>query len=287
VAEAWAPGGQAGTSTRIENYLGFPSGISGTELTRKATLQAQRFDAVLSSFHRAIELVDGPEGMVRVDLDDGQHVVARTLLVATGAQRRTLDAEGIDRFTGAGVYHVATDISARRCEGEDVIVVGGGNSAGQAAVHLSRQARSVRMVVRRDSLAPTMSRYLLNRIECAANVEILPNTEIAAVHGNGKLEAVSLRDSDNGRVQRIPTPAVFDAGSRRGGLRAVRLGRPGARLELRLARAVPARDRPARRLRRRRRSLVVDQAGGGSSRRRRARRPLRPPGSRRLAGLQE
>jgi thioredoxin reductase (NADPH) len=168
VADAWAPGGQAGTSTRIENYLGFPSGISGTELTRKATLQARRFDAVLSSFHRAIELVDGPDGMARVDFDDGQHVVARTLLVATGAQWRTLDAEGIDRFTGAGVYHVATATNSRRCESEDVIVVGGGNSAGQAAVHLSQQARSVRMVVRRDSLAPTMSRYLLNRIDRAA-----------------------------------------------------------------------------------------------------------------------
>jgi thioredoxin reductase (NADPH) len=209
VAEAWAPGGQAGTSTRIENYLGFPSGISGAELTRKATLQAQRFDAVLSSFHRAIELVDGPDGTVRVDLDDGQHVVARTLLVATGAQWRTLEVEGIDRFTGAGVYHLATATNARRCEGEDVVVVGGGNSAGQAAVHLSQQARSVRMVVRRDSLASTMSRYLLNRIERAANIEIVHNTEIAAVHGNGYLEAVSLRDCDNGRVQRIATAAVF------------------------------------------------------------------------------
>src|SRR5215204_4632657 len=200
VTEAWAPGGQAGTSTRIENYLGFPTGISGAELTRKATLQARRFDAVLSSFHRAIELVDGPDGTVRVDLDDGQHVVARTLLVATGAQWRKLEAEGIDRFTGAGVYHVATSAGATRCEGEDVIVVGGGNSAGQAAVHLAKQARSVRMVVRRDSVAPTMSRYLLDRIERAANVQIVPNTELAAVHANGQLEAVSLRECDNGRV---------------------------------------------------------------------------------------
>jgi thioredoxin reductase (NADPH) len=209
VAEAWAPGGQAGTSTRIENYLGFPSGISGTELTRKATLQARRFDAVLSSFHRAVELADGPEGLMRVDLDDGQHVIARTLLLATGAQWRTIDAEGIDRFTGAGVYHLATAASARFCEDQDVIVVGGGNSAGQAAVHLSKEARSIRMVVRGDNLAPTMSRYLLDRIERAANVEIVPNTELAAVHGNGELEAVSLREGDNGRVQRIPTTAVF------------------------------------------------------------------------------
>ena len=107
VAEAWAPGGQAGTSTRIENYLGFPSGISGAELTRKATLQARRFDAVLSSFHRAVELADGPEGLVRVDLDDGQHVLARTVVMATGARWRELQAEGVDRFRGAGVYHAA------------------------------------------------------------------------------------------------------------------------------------------------------------------------------------
>ena len=225
VAEAWAPGGQAGTSTRIENYLGFPSGISGTELTRKATLQARRFDAVLSSFHRAIELVDGPDGTVRVDLDDGQHVVARTLLVATGAQWRKLEAEGIDRFTGAGVYHVATTAGATRCEGEDVIVVGGGNSAGQAAVHLAKQARSVRMVVRRDSVAPTMSRYLLDRIERAANVQIVPNTELAAVHANGQLEAVSGRECDNGRVQRVPTAATKRvAGAVGDGALAVRFG---------------------------------------------------------------
>jgi thioredoxin reductase (NADPH) len=136
-------------------------------------------------------------------------VVARTLLVATGAQWRTLPVEGIDRFTGAGVYHVATAASARRCEGDDVIVVGGGNSAGQAAVFLAKEARSVRIVLRGDSVARTMSRYLLDRIEGAANIEIVPNTEIAEVHGNGELEAVSLRECDNGRVQRIPTAAVF------------------------------------------------------------------------------
>jgi thioredoxin reductase (NADPH) len=209
VAEAWAPGGQAGTSALIENYLGFPSGISGTELTRQATLQAQRFDAVLSSFHRAVELVDGPEGMVRVDLDDGQHVVARTLLVATGARWRTLDVDGIDRFKGAGVYHVAMATDARRCEGEDLIVVGGGNSAGQAAVHLSRRARSVRMVLRGDNVSASMSRYLLNRIERTSNIEVVPNTEVVAVHGNGALEAVSLRENGNGRLERIPTSAVF------------------------------------------------------------------------------
>src|SRR5918996_1111275 len=209
VAESWAPGGQAGTSARIENYLGFPSGIGGRELTTKATLQARRFDAVLSSFHPAVELADGPDGLVRVDLDDGQHVVARTLLVATGAQWRTLEVDGIDRFKGAGVYHVAMATDARRCEGEDVIVVGGGNSAGQAAVHLSRRGGGVRMGLRGDNVSTTMSRYLLNRIERTANIEVVPNTEVAAVHGDRALEAVSLRESGNGRVQRIATSAVF------------------------------------------------------------------------------
>ena len=137
VAEAWAPGGQAGTSTRIENYLGFPSGISGTELTRNATLQARRFDAVLSSFHRAVELADGTEGIVRVDLDDGQHVLARSVVMATGARWRELEAEGVERFRGAGVYHAMMATDAERCRDEDVIVVGGGNSAGQAATHLA------------------------------------------------------------------------------------------------------------------------------------------------------
>jgi thioredoxin reductase (NADPH) len=209
VAEAWAPGGQAGTSMRIENYLGFPTGITGTELARKATLQAQRFDAVLSSFHSAVEIADGPEGTVRVDLDDGQYVVGRTVLVATGARWRSLQAENVDRFTGAGVYSIASATDARRCAGQDVIVVGGGNSAGQAAVHLSREARSVRVVIRRDSLAQTMSRYLLDRIERSPNIEVVPRTEVAAVYGNGTVESVSLRASDNGHTERVGAAAVF------------------------------------------------------------------------------
>jgi thioredoxin reductase (NADPH) len=208
VAEAWAPGGQAGTSTRIENYLGFPSGISGIDLTRKATLQARRFDAVLSSFHRAVELADGPEGLVRVDLDDGQHVLARSIVMATGARWRELKAEGVDRFRGAGVYHAAMATDAERCRGEDVIVVGGGNSAGQAAVHLAHRARSVRVVVRGKALASTMSAYLVDRIERAVNIEVLTQTEIEAVHGNATVEEVSLRGPDGG-VERVHATAVF------------------------------------------------------------------------------
>jgi len=209
VAEAWAPGGQAGTSTRIENYIGFPTGISGTELTRKATLQARRFDAVLSSFHRAVELARGPEGLVRLDLDDGQHALARTVVVATGARWRTLHAANIERFTGAGVYHAAMPTDAERCRGQDVIVVGGGNSAGQAAIHLSRAARSVRVVIRGARLAATMSRYLVDRIDSRPNIELVTRTEMSAVHGNGRLEHADLRNRDDGATVRVPVFAVF------------------------------------------------------------------------------
>ena len=209
VTEAWAPGGQAGTSTRIENYLGFPTGISGTELTRKATLQARRFDAVLSSFHRAVELARGPEGLVRIDLDDGQHALARTVVVATGARWRTLTADNAPRFTGAGVYHAAMPTDAERCRGEDVIVVGGGNSAGQAAVHLSRGARSVRVVIRGEGLAATMSRYLVERLESRPNIELVTGTEVAAVEGNGRLEHAVLRNHADGRLERVDVTAVF------------------------------------------------------------------------------
>jgi thioredoxin reductase (NADPH) len=208
VTEAWAPGGQAGTSTRIENYLGFPTGISGVELTRLATLQARRFDAVLSSFHRAVELARGAEGLIRVDLDDGQHVLARTVVVATGARWRTLDAANASRFTGAGVYHAVMRSDAHRFRDEDVLVVGGGNSAGQAAVSLSTAARSVRVIVRGGGLAATMSRYLVDRIESRPNIEVVTGTEITAVDGNGRLESAVLRDGDGGE-RRVDTTAVF------------------------------------------------------------------------------
>ncbi|MDX6535964.1 MAG: thioredoxin reductase [Gaiellales bacterium] len=209
VAEAWAPGGQAGTSTRIENYLGFPTGISGTELTRNATLQARRFDAVLSSFHRAVELADGTEGMVRVDLDDGQHVLARTVVMATGARWRELEAEGVERFSGAGVYHAVMARDAERCRGEDVIVVGGGNSAGQAATHLALLARSVRLVVRAGKLKSTMSQYLVDRIESSPRIEVVAETEVTAVRGLESVEAVTLANRGDGTRREVPCTAVF------------------------------------------------------------------------------
>jgi thioredoxin reductase (NADPH) len=208
VAEAWAPGGQAGTSNRIENYLGFPSGVSGTNLTRNATLQARRFDAVLSSFHRVVELADGPEDLVRVDLDDGQHVLARSVVMATGARWRELEADGIDRFRGAGVYHAAMPHDAERFRDEDVVVVGGGNSAGQAAVHLASGARSVRVVVRGKGLSSSMSRYLIDRIEAAPRIEVITETAVVAVHGTETVESVSLRDRA-GSIRPVSATAVF------------------------------------------------------------------------------
>jgi len=208
VVESWAPGGQAGTSTRIENYLGFPTGVSGRELTSKATLQARRFDATLSSYHRAVELADGPEGLVRIDLDDGQHVLARSLVMATGARWRELRAEGIDRFRGAGVYHAAMATDGERARDKDVIVIGGGNSAGQAAVSLSRKARSVRVIVRGKALKATMSRYLVDRVERSPRIEVMTETEVVALHGSAVVESVTLQSSDGSRED-VDTSAVY------------------------------------------------------------------------------
>jgi thioredoxin reductase (NADPH) len=208
VVEAWAPGGQAGTSTRIENYLGFPTGIGGRELTTKATLQARRFDAVISSYHRATELADGPEGLVRIDLDDGQHVLARSLVMATGARWRELHAEGMDRFRGAGVYHAAMPTDAERARDKDVIVIGGGNSAGQAAAALAQHARSVRVVVRGSALKSTMSSYLVGRVERSPRIEVLTETEVVALHGGATVESVTLQSRDGSR-QEVDTNAIY------------------------------------------------------------------------------
>ena len=209
VAESWAPGGQAGTSARIENYLGFPSGIGGRELTTKATLQARRFDAVLSSFHPAVELADGPEGLVRVDLDDGQHVLARSLVMATGVRWRELEAEGVDRFRGAGVYHAAMSTDAERSRDKDVVVVGGGNSAGQAAVHLASRARSVRVLVRGQTLKSTLSHYLRDRIERSPRIEVMTEAELTAVHGATTVESVTVRDRRDDTTEEVDCTAVY------------------------------------------------------------------------------
>jgi len=211
VVEAYAPGGQAGTSSRIENYLGFPTGVSGAELARRATLQARRFGAVLSSSHQATRLVGGPDGLNEVQLADGQRILAKAVIVATGAEYRRLPAEGVERFEGSGVYYSATWAEAKACAGEEVVVVGGGNSAGQAAMHLAEHASRVRLVVRGASLAASMSAYLADRIAASDRVELVTHTELRAFHGDGDghLDTVRAVDRRDGSSRDLPARAVF------------------------------------------------------------------------------
>ena len=208
VIERFAPGGQAGTSARIENYLGFPTGLSGSDLTQRATLQAWKFGAVISSAHEGCRFAESKRGGLReLVLADGQQVRAGLVVLAVGADYRRLPAEGAERFEGSGLYYAATHLEALQASGEDVVVVGGGNSAGQAVVNLASYARRIHLVVRR-SLTATMSRYLIDRIEAAANVEIWEGCELKALHGSEELEAVTVVGRDRSE-RRLATTAVF------------------------------------------------------------------------------
>jgi len=195
VVESDSPGGQAGTSSRIENYLGFPSGISGQELTARAYTQAQKFGASVAVAENAVHLDCAPKAY-KIRLDNGAEVQARTVVIATGAEYRKLPLENISQFEGAGVYYGATFIESQVCVGEELIVVGGGNSAGQAAVFLAQTAKKVHMLVRSKGLAETMSRYLIRRIEESPRIVLRPCTEITALEGNGHLERVRWRKND-------------------------------------------------------------------------------------------
>ena len=201
-----APGGQAGTSSRIENYLGFPSGVSGTELTRRAVAQAQRLGAeLLVPIEVAAAAID--DGYKHLTLADGRTIVTRTLLAATGMAYRQHPAQGCDAHTGAGVYYGAATTEAPVFGGQRVLVVGGGNSAGQAAMHLSRYASEVQIVVRRDSLRDTMSAYLIEQIEKTPNIRLRTHTELARVEGDGHVERVCL--ARDGAVETEAMDAVF------------------------------------------------------------------------------
>jgi thioredoxin reductase (NADPH) len=202
------PGGQAGASSRIENYLGFPSGVSGTELTRRAVAQAQRFGAeILAPVLVAGLSLDG--GYKRVVLADGRELVARSVITATGMTYRELPAEGISDFIGAGVYYGAAMTEAHSCRGCRVIVIGGGNSAGQSAVYLSRFAREVSLVVRRDGLNPTMSHYLIQQLAALPNVQIRPCMVAERVEGRGRLERIWLKSVADGFVSAEDVDALF------------------------------------------------------------------------------
>jgi thioredoxin reductase (NADPH) len=200
VLESTAPGGQAGASSRIENYLGFPTGVAGQELASRAHTQAQKFGAQVMIAKSAARLTCDRKPYA-VDIGDGQRIPARAVIIATGAEYRRLAIDGLSRFEGAGVYYAATFMESQLCDGEDVVVVGAGNAAGQAAVFLAQTARRVHMVIRSDGLADTMSRYLIRRIEGDPAIIRHAHAEIVALEGNGHLERVRWRDNQTGRIE--------------------------------------------------------------------------------------
>ncbi|HWF08567.1 MAG TPA: FAD-dependent oxidoreductase [Bryobacteraceae bacterium] len=208
VIESNAPGGQAGASSRIENYLGFPLGITGQELTQRAFVQAEKFGAHIA-VARSVRALKSKRQPYAIELDDGATVEARSVIVAAGAQYRKLALANLGEFEGVGVYYGATRIEAEICRGEEVAVVGGGNSAGQAALFLSSFAKHVHIVVRRAGLAETMSRYLISRIEACREITVHPLTEVEALEGKGHLESVRWRDKKTGETSVCATRHLF------------------------------------------------------------------------------
>ena len=208
VLEANAPGGQAGSSSKIENYLGFPTGISGQDLTARAYTQAQKFGAQLLAAKGALRL-QCTQRPYALEIDEGQRVPARAVILATGAAYRKLPLPNLSRFEGAGVYYGATFMEAQLCAKEEVVVVGGGNSAGQAAVFLAQTAARVHVLVRSGGLAESMSRYLIRRIEQHPAIVVRTQTEVVALEGNGHLERVRFRDDGAGRTETHDIRHVF------------------------------------------------------------------------------
>jgi thioredoxin reductase (NADPH) len=200
VLETNAPGGQAGSSSLIENYLGFPMGVSGQELANRAFIQAQKFGAGVAIAHTAsgIRCMHEP---FRIGLRDGTAVHGKTIIIATGAEYRRLPLPDLPRFEGNGIYYGATHIEAQLCGNEEVVVIGGGNSAGQAAIFLSNQAKHVHLLVRGPALAATMSRYLISRIEDSPAITLRTDTEVTALEGDKCLERLSWRKRDNGETE--------------------------------------------------------------------------------------
>ena len=209
VLERTAPGGQAGTSMRIENYLGFPTGVTGSELTDRAILQANKFGARLSVPTSVTHLTFDKAYSV-LHLDGEESVTAKCLLIATGVDYRRLGADGEDKFEGRGVYYAATPTEAQMCRGAQVVLVGGGNSAGQAAVFLAANASKVLLLIRGDDLGQHMSSYLVRRIEQTANIEVLRNTTVRRMRGDGHLGSVEIINNKTGQDRTVETPALFE-----------------------------------------------------------------------------
>jgi thioredoxin reductase (NADPH) len=209
MVESEAPGGQAGQSSRIENYLGFPAGLSGADLARRATTQARRLGAELLTISDAKALRVEGAGRI-VELTNGLELSANTVLVASGISYRRLPAPGFDDFTGAGIYYGGAMTEARSCADQHVVVIGGANSAGQAAVYFSGYASKVTMVVRAESLAKSMSHYLIEQIDGIENVEVLTRTEVVAALGEAEhLTALRLRNADDGSEREVAVDACF------------------------------------------------------------------------------
>ncbi|RSK48077.1 FAD-dependent oxidoreductase [Hymenobacter rigui] len=206
VIERQTPGGQAGTSSRIENYLGFPTGLSGSELAHRAWTQAVRLGAEILAPQEVVDLCV-QDGYKVLRLSDGSEVKTRAVILTTGVSYRTLEVPGIDRLSGAGVYYGAARTEARFCQEQDVYIVGGGNSAGQAAMYLATYARRVFILIRGESLAASMSAYLIEQIDQTENIELLPFTEVAEVCGTDHLEEVVIRRQ--GQLERRPARALF------------------------------------------------------------------------------
>jgi thioredoxin reductase (NADPH) len=208
IVEREAPGGQAGLSSKIENYLGFPAGLKGSDLAMRAVTQARRFGVEIVSPQAASAIrVEGPYRYLK--LSDGTEISCHALILATGVQWRTLDVPGIESLQGAGVYYGAGPTEAISCRDEDVYIVGGANSAGQAAMFFSKYARRVIMLVRGASLAATMSQYLIDQIEKTENIRVEYRSRVTAVHGEDRLRSISIACDTSGDTQTVPASALF------------------------------------------------------------------------------
>jgi thioredoxin reductase (NADPH) len=208
IVEREAPGGQAGMSSRIENYLGFPTGLSGGDLARRAVVQAQRFGVEILSPQEALGV--RTEASYRIlKLADGVEISCHALMIATGVQWRRLEAPGIDRLQGAGVYYGGGATEALSCKNEIVYVVGGANSAGQAAMNFAKYAERVVILVRGQSLSSTMSQYLIDQVKQTPNIQVWAHASVAEAHGETHLEEISVLCSDTKKVERVPASAMF------------------------------------------------------------------------------
>ena len=207
--ERQAPGGQAGMSSNIENYLGFPSGLSGSNLARRAVAQAIKFGAEILTPQEVVSIhVDGPYRIVKVK--DGTEIRSHVLIIACGVSYRNLDGvKGIEKLTGAGVYYGASMVEALSYKDEDVFMVGGANSAGQAAIHFSKYAKTVTLLVRGDSLNKSMSRYLIHQINETPNIRVLLTSKVIEVHGENRLESITIINTQTGQLQTVPTSGLY------------------------------------------------------------------------------